>query len=141
MKRTAMAPGLPGRGNCRRVPLLLAAICAVGSLQATVPAHAADTGIRGTVLWGPTSPGPSSPGQADEAPLRASFTVCDAEHAVTRFESDDRGYFEVSLPAGDYTIVPDKSLPVPNAQRQKTQVTVPEDGYAVVTIRLDTGMK
>lgn len=140
MTRTAL--WRPGCGKYRHVPLMLAvAICAVGSLQAAVPAHAAETGIRGTVLWGPTSPGPTSPGQRDEAPLAASFTVYDAEHAVARFESDGRGCFAVSVPAGDYTITPDKSTPVPYPERQTTQVTVPEDGYAVVTIRLDTGMK
>jgi hypothetical protein len=129
-------------GEYRYVPLMLAlAISAVGSLQTAVPAHAAQTGIRGTVLWGPTSPGPTSPGQRDEAPLAASFTVYDADHAVARFESDGKGRFEVSVPAGDYTIAPDKGTPVPYPERQITQVTVPDDGYAVVTIRLDTGMK
>lgn len=141
MNRATMASGRPGRGICQRLPLLLTVICVVGSLYTAVPAYAAETGIRGTVLWGPIEPGPTSPGQDDEAPLRASFTVYGTEHKVAQFESDDEGNFEVSLPAGEYTIVPDKGTPIPYPERQKTQVIVPKDGFAVVTIRLDTGMR
>ena len=141
MKRTTMAPGCPGRGIYQRLPFLLTAICVVGSLHATVPAYAVETGIRGTVLWGPVGPGPTSPGEDDEAPLSASFTVYGPQRAVVRFESDDTGCFEVLLPAGEYTIVPHKGTPIPYPERQKTQVIVPKDGFAVVTIRLDTGMR
>ena len=141
MKRITMAPVTIDRRIFKRLPLLLTAICLVGCLQATTPAYAVETGIRGTVLWGPVKPGPTKYGQNDEAPLRASFTVFDADNKVTEFESDRIGRFEVSLPPGNYTIVPDKSTPVPFPESQKTQVTVPADGFAVVTIRLDTGMK
>ena len=141
MKQITMAPVTIGRRIFKRFPLLLAAISLAGCLQTTTPANAVETGIRGTVLWGPIQPGATSPGQTDEAPLRASFTVYGPDKKTARFESDDRGSFEVSLPPGDYTIVPDKNTPIPNASRQRMQVTVPEDGFAVVTIRLDTGMK
>ena len=60
---------------------------------------------------------------------------------MARFKSDDKGYFEVPLPAGVYTIVPDKSTPIPFPGQQKKTVTVPEDGFTVVTLRFDTGMK
>jgi len=136
-----MSPVTTGRRILKRFPLLLAAICAAGCLQTTAPAFVVETGIRGTVLWGPVKPGSIGPGQSDEAPLRASFVVFDADNKVAVFVSDSSGHFEVSLPPGDYTIVPDKKTPIPYAEQQKTQVTVPEDGYAVVTIRLDTGMK
>ena len=129
------------RGNYRRFPQLLVALCVIVSMASFAPAYAVETGIRGTVLWGPVKPGPSKVGQDDEAPLRASFAVFDADNKVAEFESDRAGHFEVSLPPGAYTIVPDKSTPVPFPESQKTQVTVPEDGFVVVTIRLDTGMK
>lgn len=130
--------GIPGR----IVFLLVATCAAVFSPVASVPSYASETtGIRGTVIWGPTMPGPTSPGQGDEAPLAASFVVRGADHKVARFTSDAEGRFEVALPAGDYTIVPDKSTPIPYAEKQTTQVTVPEDEFAVITIRLDTGMR
>jgi hypothetical protein len=141
MKQNPMAPVTIGRRIFRRFPLLLTAICLAGCLQTTTPAYAVETGIMGTVLWGPVKPGPSRLGQKDEAPLSASFAVWDADSKVAEFKSDPSGRFEVSLPPGDYTIVPDKGTPIPRAEGQKTQVTVPEDGFAVVLIRLDTGMK
>ncbi|MGI9234149.1 MAG: hypothetical protein ACR2RD_11005 [Woeseiaceae bacterium] len=141
MKRTTMAQSRLDRGQCQRNSLLLVAICVIFSLSTAVTVHACDTGIRGTVLWGLTKPGPSRPGQKDEAPLSASFAVFDADNKVADFKSDRSGRFEVALPPGEYTIAPDKSTPVPFPESQKTQVTVPEDGFAVVTIRLETGMK
>ena len=63
------------------------------------------------------------------------------ERQVAQFKSDKRGNFEVLLPAGNYTIVPDKSTPIPAPQSQTKTVTVPEDGFAVVTLRFDTGMR
>lgn len=141
MKRITLAPSRPDQGLNQRFLLLLAAICVIFSLCTTVTAFACETGIRGTVLWGPVRPGPSKVGQTDEAPLRASFAVFDGDRKVAEFESDRSGHFEVSLPPGDYTIVPGRKTPIPNAERQKTEVTVPENGFAVVGISLDTGMR
>jgi hypothetical protein len=121
---------------------LLAAIClAGGGLFVTMPVSAAETGVRGTVLWGPVEPGPTKVGQNDEAPFSATFIVFAGESQVAQFKSDKNGNFEVLLPAGDYTIAPDKSTPVPAPQSQAKTVTVPEDGFAVVTLRFDTGMR
>lgn len=125
----------------RRVLLSCAAVFVIGCMQAAGPAHASETGIRGTVLWGPVRPGPARLGEAEEAPLSATFTVSGPEGRVARFESDADGRFELPLPAGTYTIVPVAGTPVPFPQRQTTRVTVPPDGYATVTIRLDTGMR
>ena len=122
-------------------PFLLAVVCLTGGLFAALPVSAAEAGIRGTVLWGPINPGPTRVGQSDEAPFRATFIVLVDERQVARFKSDKKGNFEVLLPAGDYTIVPDKSTPIPAPQSQAKTVTVPEDGFAVVTLRFDTGMR
>ena len=122
-------------------PYLLAVICLAVGLFAAMPVKAAETGIRGTVLWGPIKPGPTRVGQSDEAPFRATFIVLVAERQVAQFKSDKKGKFEVLLPAGDYKIVPDKSTPIPAPQSQTKTVTVAEDGFAVVTLRFDTGMR
>lgn len=106
-----------------------------------MPANAAKTGIRGTVLWGPVRPGPARVGQSDEAPFFATFIAFAAERQVAKFKSDKKGHFEALLPAGDYTIVPDNSTPIPAPQGQKKSVTVPVDGFAEVTLRFDTGMR
>ena len=106
-----------------------------------MPVNAAETGVRGTVLWGPVRPGPLSVGQNDEAPFCAGFIVFSAEKEAARFESDHLGNFEVLLPPGDYTIGPDRSAPIPAPQNQRKTVTVPEDGFNEVTLRFDTGMR
>lgn len=126
---------------CRPIPIFLAAICLVGCPHTDMPVNATETGIRGTALWGPVKPGPSRPGQSNEAPFRATFLVHSAGRKVAQFKSDANGNFEVLLPAGDYVIVPDKSTPMPAPQEQKRSVTVPADGFAVITLRFDTGMR
>lgn len=142
MNRITTAPSRPDYGHYQRIPLLLATICVIFSLGTTVTAYACgDTGMRGTVLWGLVKPGPSKPGQSDEAPLRASFTVYDGDNKVAEFESDRNGHFKLALPPGKYTIVPDKGTPVPFPESQKFQVTVPSDAFAEVTLKLETGMK
>ena len=120
---------------------LLAVICLAGALLATMPVNAAETGVKGTVLWGPIEPGPTKIGQDDEAPFSATFVVFSGDSQVARFVSGKNGKFELPLPAGDYIIVPDKSTPIPAAQSQSKTVTVPEGGFAVVTLRFDTGMR
>jgi hypothetical protein len=141
MNSNTMAPWYHGGRIYGHAPLLLAAICLFGGLQATLPVNAAETGIRGTVMWGPVHGGPVRVGQSEEAPLSASFLVFGSETKVASFESDDKGHFEITLPAGEYTIVPDKSTPMPFPRQQKKTVTVPEDGFAEVTLRFDTGMR
>ena len=120
---------------------LLAAFCLASGLFAVMPISAAETGVRGTVLWGPVKPGPATVGQRDEVPFRATFVVFAGERQVARFKSDKMGKFELSLAVGDYSIVPDKATPIPAPQSQIKLVSVPVDGFAEVTLRFDTGMR
>jgi hypothetical protein len=123
-------------------PFVLSAMCWVGLLHAGTPAIADESGIKGKVLRGPAYPGPEIEGEPNEAPFRAAFHVLDSEEdKVARFESDEEGRFKVLLPPGRYTIVPDRSAPIPFPQRQKKEVTVPKDGFADVTLTFETGMR
>lgn len=112
-----------------------------GALGSIMSANATETGVRGIVMWGPLKPGPEKMGQSIEAPLAATFAVLSEDGQIAQFTTDRMGQFELALPPGDYTIVPDKKIPIPNARRQITRVTVPDNGYIEITIRLDTGMK
>ncbi len=132
-------PGFPRKRTRSSVSTLFIFV-ALFLVQIAMPVNATETGVRGTVLWGPVRPGPERLGQSDEAPFSAKFLVLAAGQEVTRFKSDKKGNFEVLLPAGDYTIVPDKSTPIPGPQRQKKRVSVPVDGFIEVTLRFDTGM-
>ncbi len=141
MSRVTSDPTRPGGRIFSYVLLILAAIFLVGPLHATTPVIADETGIAGKVLKGPIKPGPTIVGESDEAPFRALFHVLDSEKEVARFESDENGFFKVFLPPGEYTIVPDASARIPYPKRQTKEVTVPEDGFADVTLKFDTGMR
>jgi hypothetical protein len=142
MNSLTKMPRHPGTRISSYGLLLLATILSAAPLHADTPVNADETGIKGTVLMGPVRPGPVMAGQSDEAPFRASFHVLDVDNkSVTRFESDENGCFTVLLPPGEYTIVPDASAPFPHTRRQRKTVTVPEDGYADVVLRFDTGMR
>ena len=52
-----------------------------------------------------------------------------------------QGNFTVLLPPDEYTIVPDASAPILFPEQQTKVVTVPEDGFADVTLRFDTGIR
>ena len=71
--------------------------------------------------------------------MRAYVYAVDTNYAAL---TDEHGAFEIKgLPPGEYTIVPDKNIPIPFPESQKTHVSVPADAFVEVTIRLDTGMK
>jgi hypothetical protein len=141
MSRVGRNPADPGGRILIYVAFILSAVFFVGCLLATTPAIADETGIKGKVLRGPTVPGPTIAGESDEAPFHACFHVLSSKQVVARFEADENGNFKVLLPPGEYTIIPDASAPIPYPKRQTKDVTVPEDGFAEVTLRFDTGMR
>jgi hypothetical protein len=100
-----------------------------------------DNGIMGTVLRGPINPGPEIEGEVNQEPFRALFHVLHSDHVVAHFESDDDGNFRVVLVPGEYRIVADASAPLLNPELQPKLVTVPENGFADVTLEFDTGIR
>ena len=119
----------------------LAATLGAATAGAGPPAEDTGTGLRGVVLMGPVTPGPVAVGESDEAPFSAAFSVLSAEGKTAHFQSGDDGRFELALPPGTYTIVPDTTAPIPYPGKQRQVVTVPATGYAEVTLRFDTGMR
>lgn len=141
MSRVRCNPANPGGRILIHAAFIMSAMFLVGALLATTPVIADETGIMGTALRGPVEPGPAQVGQSDEAPFRALFEVRASGKVLARFESDENGYFRILLPPGEYAIVPDVSAPIPYPSRQTKHVTVPQDGFANVTLRFDTGMR
>jgi hypothetical protein len=112
-----------------------------GSPGATTPA--APSGVRGTVILGPTCPG-GEPGTTDPVPCltpySAQLVVLDGAGAVvTRVTSDADGHFELDLPPGDYVITPLGGDPFPIAQ--PISVVVRAGEYLAVQINYDTGIR
>lgn len=101
------------------------------------------SGIRGTVMQGPTCPvmhEPPDPSCADKPyqTLVAVFRASDPVHAMALLESDAEGAFSVALPPGDYVVgAGERELP----RCAHVSVSVGPDTYASVTVACDTGIR
>lgn len=103
-----------------------------------------DSGIRGSVLVGPTCPVeriPADPKCADR-PLAAKFRVRNAAgDAVKEFSSTDTGTFSFSLPAGKYHIEQISDALYPRMVSDLSDVVVRSGQYTTVTIEFDSGIR
>jgi hypothetical protein len=63
------------------------------------------TGIEGTISLSPVQGGPVRQGSPDSKPLaNMAFEVKQGDRVITSFQTNDQGYFRVSLKSGHYTI-------------------------------------
>lgn len=101
------------------------------------------SGVRGTVLLGPTCPverDPPDPMCADK-PYATAILVFRAG-VKTPFvigNSDTSGVFQFSLPPGAYTIEAGNGTKLPSCS--PIAVTVKAEGYTAVTLSCDTGIR
>ncbi|CAN5573149.1 hypothetical protein BH23CHL6_BH23CHL6_05530 [soil metagenome] len=129
----AMAVGLLG--------LAAAGCTGVGSPFDT---PAPPSGIRGTVILGPTCSTGEAPGAHEPVPCltpyAAQVAVLNGEGAViTRTTSGADGRFEVTLPPGEYIVTPEGGDPYPIAQPVSVSVGVGE--YVEIQVNYDTGIR
>lgn len=102
-----------------------------------------NSGIRGTVMLGPTCPVeriPPDPACADRPyqTLVAVFRANDPVHAFLFAKSDEEGAFSVTLPPGEYTLgAGESNLP----RCDHPRVTVEPIGFSTTTIFCDTGIR
>jgi hypothetical protein len=104
----------------------------------------ADSGIRGTVILGPTCPTGSEPGANDPVPCLTPYVaqlviLDDDNNVAARVTSDAAGYFEVELAPGDYTVTGLGGNPYPIAQ--PVAVLVQAGEYVEIQINYDTGIR
>ena len=133
-------------GGARLLTACLALV-AVGCSEIGIPIETPTppSGIRGTVLLGPTCPGPVEPGEnppvACLTPYAAQLVVLDAESArVASVTSGPDGKFEVDLAPGEYVVTPATGADTyPIAQ--PVSVIVSPGSYAEVEINYDTGIR
>ena len=129
--------------------MMLAAVLAlvIGCSEIGIPIETPTppSGIRGTVVLGPTCPGGQEPGDnppvACLTPYAASLVVTDSEGApAARVASSADGKFQVDLPPGEYVVTPATGADTyPIAQ--PVSVTVSAGQYAEVEINYDTGIR
>lgn len=103
------------------------------------------SGIRGTVMAGPTCPverNPPDPNCADR-PVETNisfYRASDPTHGIAYITSDAQGAFQLSLPPGDY-IVMAGPYGVPYPRCADTSATVGPTGYTPIVISCDTGIR
>ena len=101
------------------------------------------SGVRGTVLLGPTCPvmrDPPDPACA-EKPYATAIVVyrADSQSPFVIGNSDTSGAFEFSLPPGAYTLSAKGGAMLPRCT--ETKVTVVSKTYLTTTIPCDTGIR
>ena len=112
--------------------------------EAAAPsAPAADSGIEGRVVTGPTCPGPAREGaDCPDRPYEASITILDQRgRPVTRLRTDATGRFRVPLAPGIYTLDPEPSGSRPYPFAKEQAVTVTAGQFTHVRITYDTGIR
>ncbi len=103
------------------------------------------SGIKGTVLLGPTCPVEASPGDNNPVPCltpyAAKMAVLDNEGVkVATITSGADGKFQIDLPPGDYVVTPESGTDTyPIAQPQS--VTVATGVYTEIQVNYDTGIR
>lgn len=100
------------------------------------------TGLEGRVLKGPMCPVVRDDEPCPDQPFSAWFDVFDDQNQhVTRFQTDEEGFFEVALDPGVYTLVPEASAPILRPEAQQQPVTVQPNVMTSVTLHFDTGIR
>ena len=124
---------------------LLAAVVGCSEIGIPIETPVPPSGIRGTVLLGPTCAVESSPGANDPVPCltpySANLAILDSEGVrVAAITSGTDGTFRLDLPPGEYVVTPATGVDTyPIAQ--PVSVVVSSGQYASVEINYDTGIR
>jgi hypothetical protein len=119
---------------------LILASCAGGSGHGTSPAGS-ESGVRGTVTYGPLCPVERVGSPCPDRPWRGNVRAQRTDGTLVRqVFTDADGAFTLPLDPGTYDIVP--AIPedsMPNAKARR--VTVTEGHFVTVTMQVDSGMR
>ena len=113
--------------------LVVAGACS-GTLS---PAPPSSSGIQGQVVIWPSCP--AEPGDAGCAPRPFAARVVVSGPSGQRITATDTrdGWFRLALPAGAYVV----EAQAEGVMCAPIEVAVPRDGYVLVEVRCDTGVR
>lgn len=136
-RRTGLATLVGLAGVLWSVGVLGAEACPAAARSAARPA---DSGVRGTVTYGPTCP-VERVGQSCTRPYEATIRIRRAAGGplVATARSDRQGRFRARLAPGRYRLEPVNGRPYPRAAPQT--VTVSVHRFTSVSIRFDSGIR
>ena len=100
------------------------------------------TGIRGSVVLGPTCPVELANSPCPPAPYAARITVKQGGDAIASYDTSPGGTFHIQLAPGTYTVEAEPLEENPIARMDPLPpVDVPSEGYAEITISFDSGIR
>jgi hypothetical protein len=100
-----------------------------------------ESGIEGRTLISPTHGGPTRADEPPAAPYPATLSIIAVASGreAARLKSDAEGRFRISLPPGEYRVVPVSPGRFPRATEQTA--TVRPGQFAHIEIQFDSGMR
>jgi hypothetical protein len=99
------------------------------------------TGVRGTVLAGPTCPVERADSPCPDVPVADAEVRALSDGGVAGIDrTDAEGRFEIALPPGSYRVTVHAGSG-PFGSAQPVDVTVSADGYATANLSVDTGIR
>jgi hypothetical protein len=144
MIRRDMRHRLPALAFLVALAACVVAACGDIGISGTTPAP--PSGIKGTVILGPTCPVSGAPESNNPVPsacltpYAAQMVVLDDENkVVAHVSSGNDGSFQVDVAPGDYVLAPASNDSYPIAQ--PVSVTVVAGQYVTVQINYDTGIR
>lgn len=104
-----------------------------------------ESGIRGTVLLGPTCPVVKEPpdDECADKPYETTLVVTTSDQArvIKEFHSDASGKFSVQVPPGEYAIRSSAAANVLHYCSTNDTVKVNANEYTETTVNCDTGIR
>lgn len=101
-----------------------------------------NSGVEGLVLIGPTCPAAQSGTQCPDLPFEADLAILNLDgEEVARGKSDADGTFRISLPPGEYVLVPERPFPDVPPSASPIEFEVISGEYIELVIRYDSGVR
>jgi hypothetical protein len=125
----------------RALLIVLAAVALVACGNED-PTKDSGSGIRGTVVIGPTCPVQVAESPCADAPYEATISVTSGVEVVATGESSSDGTFRISVPPGTYTVaaVPRNGDAIAHAE-PVAGVVVTTGSFSNVAISFDSGVR